>query len=489
MKTPNEEINERIIKDRNFRIHLAMQSPYWFFYIYLPRDPQFEIAPFQKEILEIARDESIKLALIVSFRQSGKTTMMDLVYPIWSIIGEQKKKFILIICKDQQQAEMRMANIREELENNELLKKDFGPLYGDDKWGALTVVVARYKARIMCVSSGQSLRGMIHGSHRPDVVVCDDLEDLEGVKNPDNRDKMFNWFCRDIVPMGNLNTKIIVISNLLHEDCLVRRLNEEILKNKRGGLYKEFPLIDEEEKCMWPGMYPNPESIEELRHSVGDRVFEQEYLLHILPEVDQIIHPEWIHRYDELPRNDDPDMPYRGTYCGVDLALKKGGKNDYTAVIICRVYGYDENMRIFVLPYIINEKLDFRESIERLKTLDRDANSGEYITKYIESVGYQSSIIEQLRHEGVEAEEVPIHEGKDIRLKRTIPVIFNGVVLIPRYGAVEFVDQMVYFGSVPHDDMVDAFTMVVIKIIEENSKSEPRLTIIDGPPPWYAGPR
>lgn len=73
-----------------------------------------------------------------------------------------------------------------------VLKADIGPFEEvSDEWGADSIVISNYGARIMAVSTEQSIRGIRHGQYRPDLVICDDIEDLNSVKTRDGRERTF----------------------------------------------------------------------------------------------------------------------------------------------------------------------------------------------------------------------------------------------------------------------------------------------------------
>jgi len=83
------------------------------------------------------------------------------------------------------------------------------------------------------------LRGLRHRQYRPDLVIIDDVEDLESVKTKENRDKLWDWFAGEVMPIGDVGTKIVVVGNLLHEDSLMMRLQENIQLGKMDGVYRE----------------------------------------------------------------------------------------------------------------------------------------------------------------------------------------------------------------------------------------------------------
>jgi len=91
------DILSAIVKDRAVRQAVARQSHLMFFSLYFPHYVKYPTAEFQKDIFRLTEDSSNKLACIVSFRGSAKSTLVTLSYALWSILGTQQKKFVLII--------------------------------------------------------------------------------------------------------------------------------------------------------------------------------------------------------------------------------------------------------------------------------------------------------------------------------------------------------------------------------------------------------
>ena len=286
MKQQNQnKIIERMIKDRKFRVAVTRESHYWFFHFYFRHYVTFRTAEFHKRMFQITEDENINLAAIVAFRGSGKSSIFTLSYALWSILGKQEKKFVVILSQTQRQAKQYLMNIKTELERKGLLSRDLGPFREEsDEWGGFSLVIPKYKARITAASSEQSIRGIRHLQNRPEVIICDDIEDLQSTKTKEGRDRTYNWFKGDIIPAGTTHTKIIVIGNLLHEDSLLKRIQQEIKEEKLNGIYEEFPLVNREGKISWPDKFPDHNAISTERKRVGDDVaWMREYLLTIIP--------------------------------------------------------------------------------------------------------------------------------------------------------------------------------------------------------------
>jgi len=333
---------DQIIKDQKVRIAVAHESHSAFFAIYLAHYLKFPSAPFHEELFAISENEEIKNAVIVAFRGSAKSTLMTLSYPLWAVTGKQQKKFVLILAHTMYQAKMYMKNIREELENNEILRADLGPFKEEDEWHAYSIVIPKYNTRITCASYEQGVRGLRHRQHRPDLIVCDDVEDLESVKTLEGRDKVYNWLTGEVIPAGDRNTRLIVIGNLLHEDSLIMRLKKSISDKNLHGVFRAYPFLNDERMPTWPGKFAGLDDIEAERIKTGSEVaWQREYLLRIVPDEDRLVDPKWIKFYDELPN--EKGNNFRFNITGIDLAISKNEKADYTSMVSAKIYGNKEN--------------------------------------------------------------------------------------------------------------------------------------------------
>jgi len=491
-KLTHDEIIERMIKDRDFRIALTKKSHYWFFHFYFRHYVTFRTADFHREMFRITEDKDITTAVIVAFRGSSKSTIFTLSYSLWSILGKQNKKFVVILSQTQRQARQHLINIRKELEKNTQLSRDLGPFREEsDEWGGYSLVISNYEARISAASAEQSIRGIRHLQSRPDLIIADDVEDLQSVKTQEGRDKTYDWFKGDVIPAGETKTKIIVVSNLLHEDSLLRRLQKEIKEDKLNGIYREFPLLDKNGKPLWSDKFPTEKEIEKEKKKIGNEIaWQREYMLHIVPEESQIIHPEWIHYYDTLPDIKNEKNEYRYTATAIDLAISEKETAHFTAMVSARVYGWGENMKVYILPNPVNERLNFPETVKKAKQISKSLGSGIPTTLYIEEVGYQKSLIQELQKELYPAEGVPVWgQDKRARLFLVTPSLQARRILFPKEGIKILIQQLLGFGSEKYDDLADAFAMLIGKVIEEN---EPRSDWIDNEPkghsrPFFAG--
>ena len=469
----SKDILERVINDRDVRREVTKESHSYFLPVYLSEYIKYESAPFHREMIDLTEQTDCKLTTVVAFRGSGKSTIFSLSYPIWAILGKQQKKFILIISQTQIKARQMLHNIKNELEKNDLLKSDLGPFEEPkDEWQSSSIVIPKYDARIMVLSVDQSMRGIRHKSHRPDLIICDDVEDISSTKTQDSRDKTFDWFTSEIVPAGDIDTKIIVIGNLVHDDSLMMRLREKIENKDIDGIFKAYPIINQDGKCLWEEKFSTPESLEKLRKEViSTQAWEREYLLKIIPDDSQIIDPLWIRQYFSLPR----DMHALGIYVGVDLAISKDHRADYTAIVPVLVYEKKSKLYLYILPEIVHERLNFIETCHQIRFLNLSLESKYKMTPrfVIEKVAYQDAIIQQLDKDGLDVEGVVPLGSKRERLQLTTPALSERQILFPNENSKELIQELVHFGSEKHDDLADAFSLVVLDVLINKKPKKP----------------
>ena len=315
-------------------------------------------------------------------------------------------------------------------------------------------------------SSDQSIRGLRHNEHRPDLIICDDVEDVQSTKTREGREKTYNWLRGEVIPSGDRRTRLVIVGNLLHEDSLLMRIKEEIGKGKAKGVFKEYPLIDKNEVCLWQGKYKTLADLEEEKMKVSSDVsWQREYLLRIIPTEDQVIHSEWIQYYDDLPGMQH--RAYRGTYAGVDLAISASDAADFTTVVSAHIYGRRDKVRIYVLPNPIAQKLNFPAQVELMKDFKRTQMPKSSDLLFVESVAYQEALPQMLELHGINANAVKPKGDKRTRLSLTSTSIKSGVIKFPRQGCEDLIQQLIGFGVEKHDDLADAFSLLINSTLDK----------------------
>jgi phage terminase large subunit-like protein len=470
IKTKIKNVYDEILLDKNSAVfnRLIKDSHYWFFMGCLSEYITYKIAPFQKEMFALTEDSSITRLVIVAARGSGKSTLMTLSLPLWAVFGRLQKKYIMIISQTMEQSKQHLKNIKMEIESNEILRKYFGPFDEEEggEWGSQSIYIPKYKARIAVASTGQDgKRGLKTGSHRPDLVIMDDIEDINSVKTKEMRDKIFNWATSDIFPIGDKNVNFVFVGNLLHNDSFLMKLKAEAEKEESTEwVYREYPIADEDGNPLWPGKYASKEEIErERKNTLNDVAFQREYMLKIISDEGSIITPEMIQYYDEVP-----NVYHHMTYTGVDLASSQKDTADYTAMVSLHACGRYEDMKFYIMPNPVNRRIPIADQAEQIKICHKNLGGYNRNKVFVENNFGGNYLVNQLKGMDVRAEEIGTGSmSKGSRLGLATLSIKS--IFFPRKGAENLIAQLIGFGTENHDDMVDAFSYAVLGANKDNA--------------------
>lgn len=463
-------IVDKATSDQDFREALVRENFYWFIHIYFPDYITYPFAKFHKEMVFDLQEIKDNL-IIAAFRGSGKSTIVSLAYVIWSMIGKSNKRFIIVCSNTVRQAELLMFNIKSTLETHPLLKNDLGPFSESaEEWNVSSLVFNKYDAKILAISVNESIRGLRYKNQRPDLIILDDVETLDSVRTEENRDKLNTWFDRDVLPLGVEKTNLIIIGTIMTTGSLIQTINERINLNLMLGSFKRYPILDEKGEILWPERWKTKQDIENYRKKFGivDRTWETEYLLNDYVEEDQIVKPEMINYYDELPFG---SAYFLGGYIGVDLAISMKTTASKTAIVAGYAFKINGKHKLYLLANPVNKRLDSHETIEAIKRLSDSMQSGRNTKIFVEDVGYQRSVIETLNNEGYNANAFEVRgQDKESRLEITLHNLVQGLVLFPKTGCEDLIVQLIRFRLEKFKDLGDAYSIVVIKAFDELNK-------------------
>lgn len=484
---PNDidsEFLKRIINDKKLMVALTRRSMFYFFYIYFGSYIKYPIAPFHYRMFQLAEDERIKRFGIVAFRGSAKSTVLNTAYSLWAIMGVLKKKHIVIASHTQQRVRDHSDNIAREIEQNMLLRRYLGPfLEKQERWSVPVRIIPRYGARITFVSVEEGIRGLRDGPHRPDLIIVDDIEDSNSVRTKEGRDKVFNWLTGELLPTGDRNTKVVFIGNFLHEDSAFMRVKKMMDEGLMDGEFMRVPILDEEERITWPGMFPSREAVEEFKRGIGSEYsWQLEYMLKYVPGEGQIIRPEDIHYYPVKPQENywvngkfvNIMKGPKGT--GVDLAISLRESADFTAMVSGDVIFLDEVPKLYIESNPFKGRIGFHETIERAKAIQR--TSGGFHQFFVENVAYQQAAIQDMKLNSLPVIPMQALQDKTARLHVAATYIKNGTVLFPEKGCEELIHQLIYFGSESHDDIADALAYLILGMVNAGGMYFPKVVAL-----------
>jgi predicted phage terminase large subunit-like protein len=289
------------------------------------------IPPLHREMWQLCCSDHPKVA-IAAPRGHAKSTAITHAY-LLSMMLFKVKEFALLVSDTEGQAIEFLSDIKVELEDNEALKQTFGI----DKLlkATETNVVCRMKDghmfRIQAKGSEQKVRGIKWRGKRPDLIVCDDLENDEIVMNPERREKFRRWFMNALVPCGSDTCWIRVVGTILHLDSMLNRLLEDDTWESRiyeaeDGQFKNI---------LWPEQFPGDRlrRIYESYVAQGDpEGYAQEYRNKPVAIENAFFNPDYFFDFDR--EGDQVFLPNLEYFAAADFAISEKEKADYTAIIV-----------------------------------------------------------------------------------------------------------------------------------------------------------
>lgn len=244
-----------------------------------------------------------QLIAIAAPRGFGKTTISNLLYPASKILF-QDKRFIVPISNTNTQAVLQSENLKRELTTNPLIKALFGHMKSDSFSKELWIT--SNGVAVFPRGAGQQVRGVSYNESRPDLIILDDSENPEDVRNEDIRKKIKEWFFADVMNSVDRTKKwqIVVVGTILHEDSLL-----ENLLNDPNWHSVRLEICDDNYKSNWPDFISDT-AVKQLAGSYKAQglldVFYREYRNIPISLEDAIFRQEYFKYYEEKDEDLSP---------------------------------------------------------------------------------------------------------------------------------------------------------------------------------------
>ena len=421
-----------------------------------------------------------KMVALAAPRGHAKTTGMTVSYGLATLLFRERK-FMLLVSDTESQAAMFLGYFKEQLQENTALVELFGlkrnekglvQFVKETETDIIVEMEDGHKFRVIAKGAEQKLRGLIWNGTRPDIILCDDMENDELVMNKDRREKMRKWFYSALLPCISSKGIIRVVGTILHMDSLLERLmpkpydrfsHQDGLRlwseaRRNGWTSIKYKAHNEDfSQVLWPEKH-SKESLKQKQQEYAGMgmpdVYSQEYLNVPLDES-----VAYFKRNDfEHITEDDAKLPLT-YYVTADLAISEADRADYSVFIIA---GMDEFRRIHV-KNVIRERLDGREIVDTLLNIQRVYDP--------EIVGIEEMQVskaigpflnEEMVRENTYLSLIKLkHGGKDkIARARSIQARMRAKSVKFDKGAdwyQAFEEELTRFPRDTHDDQVDAF--------------------------------
>ena len=323
------------------------------------------IPSFHEEMWQLCCSDKPKVA-IAAPRGHAKSTAITHAY-ILSMMLFRVKRFCLLVSDTESQAVEFLGDIKGELEGNEALRNTFG-IKSIPK-STETNIIVRFADgqhfRIQAKGSEQKVRGIKWKGKRPDLIVCDDLENDEIVMNPERREKFRRWFMNALVPCMSDTGWIRVVGTILHLDSMLQRLLED---DTWAHLFYEAE-DGNFENILWPEQFSSERlrRIYEAYRAQGDpEGYAQEYRNQPVALENTFFNPDYFYDFerDSEGRAYLPNLEY---YAAADFAISEKEKGDFTAIVIG---GMDPDGLLYIVDVRVG-RWDSEEIINELVSVQR----------------------------------------------------------------------------------------------------------------------
>jgi predicted phage terminase large subunit-like protein len=438
------------------------------------------------------------MVAIAAPRMHAKTTALTHTYTLAAVLFRERK-YVLIVSDTISQAVQFLGDIKKELLENEQIRslfkvKEFIKETEDD---FICLFEDGEKFRISAKGSEQKVRGLKWDNMRPDLIVCDDLENDEIVLNKERRMKFKRWFYGALLPCRSYKGIVRYVGTILHNDSLL----ESVMPKRSDKYTVTEPLKQYSSRkkpswiavkyrahtndytgILWPERYDKDFFVTKRQEFMDQGlpdVYSQEYLN--IP-IDESL--SYFRKTDFLDFTEEdhvllqkPDWKkHFNFYVSSDLAVSQAETADFSVFVIG---GTDENGTLYVFR-VIRERMDSQEIVETLLSLQRVYDP---IAVSMEKGQIEKSIGPFLRQRMLETGDflslLPLAPSTDK------PTRARSIQARTRAGAVkfdkradwylDFEDELSIFPRGKHDDQVDAFAylgLILDKLIQAPTQTD-----------------
>jgi predicted phage terminase large subunit-like protein len=494
---------------RRTRRAIAGESPQAFAQVYLTADCPLKFSRMHTELFELLQNIIDKRAgrlAIAAPRGHAKSTIVSLAFVLWCVLYE-KEKLVLIVSATQDQAILLLKAIKDQIRSNEQLIEDFPDVCKRrlTPWRDKRIQLGN-GAMILAYGASQGLRGAKNKSHRPGLIVVDDIENSEHVVSEDQRHKLGEWFRGTLLHAGHSGTNVVVVGTVLHYDSLLANLINP--KDRRGWEGRKYQAIEnfgdhpdlwekwagifrckidhEDEmgpeaanafygsnktemlqgtKVLWPER-EDYRALMVIREREGLHSFQAEKQNEPIDSEQCIFAENNFHYWDDEHADENALRAAHGKNGGVFYAAcdpslgRRTGQGDYTGIVI--LY----QSRKPRINYVVVADLARRSPDKTLEKIIQFTAMYPISRFAIETNQFQSlmlvDIVRRAKKAGVRTSFVPIESRthKESRIASLEPEVTQGRIRFSRRHHL-LLDQLRQFPHAAHDDGPDALEMAI----------------------------
>lgn len=478
-----KELNKGQIKRRMDAIGEVMyENPIVWGRWYFGEHFRLGTVKYHVEILDLCK--RYRWVAIAAPRESSKSTLVAFLY-VFHCISFQRKRFIVVCSKTYGQAVRSLENIKKELRDNDKFKGDFRITLSKESEGdSIFRHPDGFETRVLCKGAEQigSIRGEKFGAYRPDLIVVDDLEEDELVRNPERRAKLKEDYDTALIPAGDKEkVQVVVIGTILHDDSLMAKLVTQGVY----GEYKKykFQALWKRKDGAWESLWDEKWTVAELLKLEKEKpdVFAREYqndpvsgLMSKFRREDfrywKIENLRYILFGEEGEVTSSGDLRDCRAGIGVDLAWEEKREADYSVVMPIFL---TPNCDILVDTYYCDKGLRPDQFNEILFTMEQRLRA---LTNSNVPIGFEKAKLEKvmkhllgremrLRNKWLLLKDISWSGDKIERIVTKLQPRYAQHSIYHRRGMGDLENQILRIPSGAHDDCPDAL-QIAVSILE-----------------------
>lgn len=408
----------------------------------------------------------------------AKTTVLGVAFPLWWCLTHENEKVLLISKTITQSKDALLLQIRNLIDENELLRKLLKPDDRDTIWNQTTL-----RLKNGCTITNRPFAVSIKG-YRANIIILDEIDSYE------QPNIYFDYVVPRLIPGG----KIIGISTPEEGQGTLMNLIEMRDAEEKYYVFQNYTAIvgysDYEDlsdgKSIWPENFSMEYLLREKR-TLGKQMFYKNYMCDADTELeDSVFQAEDTLACRNMGKSRGFKEKHSGEiYIGCDFASSKAPTGDFDVYTVVEKRG--EMAFILYAERIKGGLLPVPEKVKLMERLNAQYNPVGFICD-VSTIGIE--IIRQARNSGLPVQEQAFYSGERNKLiAHLIALISNQKIVIPcniedkqaidyanilEHEMLKFVEEKnkigkSYVSKANHDDAVMSLAMAVkyIKLMED----------------------
>lgn len=469
-------------------------------------------ASFHHDICQILSDMTFKRGAKVALaapRGSAKSTIITLQYSLYCVC-HKIEPFILVMASTNDQVENYLRDIKRELESNPLLIQDFpdvceiGAKPGPPRW-TKDQIITRNGVNVQVLSVNQQVRGRKYGEFRPSLILLDDIESDDSLRNPDNFYKLQDRVTKSIIYSGTSATNVVYAGTIHHHASLlaqftstdqfpgwIKRIYRSVISwsehpelweqwvkiyhrqeqhNGKDGPEAAKEYFEENREAMLQGtqvLWPENKDFYSLmveREQLGSISFDSEMQNQALNPRDCFFNLSELHYWDDEYRSEDELLStidkHMLLFGSCDPSLGRLNKHaDYSAILSAAL-DTEKNV-IYILDCDVGRKKPDR-IISDIIAYHARRKYQKFAFESNQFQEYMATILEQKARETGEhlnVEQVKHLTNKQARIETLQPLVKNGTIRFSKKHLM-LLEQMKFYPKGGFDDAVDGLEMLI----------------------------